>query len=247
MTTLATTPSTGAFDEPEGMAPRGTLVLLTGRGESVATYGRFGRRLAADAFRVRVVPTDPGDLDGARAEALAVLGAADDGRPVTLVGSDAGASVAALLARELEVDGVVLVGPVLSAPETEVSSWEDELEARTACPTHRGVLGRDAHFTRGALGEPLPAGLREAFAAPLDLPTLVVHGTADPFASTEAVRALVATLPRGAGVLVPGGRHDVLNDVTHRSVAASVVLFLEQLRGGPDAAPLVELVGLGQR
>ena len=30
-----------------------------------------------------------------------------------------------------------------------------------------------------------------------------------------------------------GGRHDALNDLTHRTVAAAVVQFLERLRLGP--------------
>ncbi|MZG19199.1 alpha/beta hydrolase, partial [Streptomyces sp. SID5914] len=32
--------------------------------------------------------------------------------------------------------------------------------------------------------------------------------------------------------VVLGGHHDVLNDLTHRSVAAEVVTFLEALRDG---------------
>jgi pimeloyl-ACP methyl ester carboxylesterase len=36
----------------------------------------------------------------------------------------------------------------------------------------------------------------------------------------------------GTLVTIAGGRHDVLNDVTHRTVAATVVLFLERLRLG---------------
>jgi hypothetical protein len=33
---------------------------------------------------------------------------------------------------------------------------------------------------------------------------------------------------------ITGGRHDVLNDVTHRTVAATIVLFLERLRLGAE-------------
>ncbi|MZG13854.1 alpha/beta hydrolase, partial [Streptomyces sp. SID5914] len=40
---------------PQGLRTRGTVVVVPGRGESHATYNRFGRRLAADAYRVRVV------------------------------------------------------------------------------------------------------------------------------------------------------------------------------------------------
>ncbi|MFI0507495.1 hypothetical protein ACH3WN_32360 [Streptomyces albogriseolus] len=46
-----------AWDEPEGIAPHGTLVVLPGRGEHGGVYERFGRRIAADgypAWQVRV-------------------------------------------------------------------------------------------------------------------------------------------------------------------------------------------------
>ena len=33
--------------------------------------------------------------------------------------------------------------------------------------------------------------------------------------------------------VVVDGRHDILNDASHRSVAATVVLFLERLRSAP--------------
>ena len=47
-----------AWDEPGGLIPRGTVVVIPGRGETPAVYERFGRRLAGDAYRVRAV-TDP--------------------------------------------------------------------------------------------------------------------------------------------------------------------------------------------
>ena len=37
-----------AWDEPDGLMPRGTVVVVPGRGEVPAVYERFGRRLAAD-------------------------------------------------------------------------------------------------------------------------------------------------------------------------------------------------------
>ena len=39
--------------------------------------------------------------------------------------------------------------------------------------------------------------------------------------------------------LVGGGLHDVLNDVTHRSVAATIVLFLEHVKAG--TGPIITL------
>ena len=46
------------WTEPEGIVARGTLVVIPGRGERGAHYERFGRRVAADGYRVHAV-TDP--------------------------------------------------------------------------------------------------------------------------------------------------------------------------------------------
>jgi len=202
------------FDEPTGIAPRGTLVVLTGRGETPAVYGRFGRRLSADAYRVRVVETRLDDLEATRAAVATAL--VDAVAPRVLVGSDAGATVATRLADDF--DALILAG----LPSGEGAA-ADELEARTACPAHRAVLAE--HGVPGQLGAALPAP-----GAPT-VPTLVIHGDADPIASP----------PTGFNrvVLVSEGRHDILNDVTHRSVAATIVLFLERLRLGAGLPAIV--------
>lgn len=49
-----------------------------------------------------------------------------------------------------------------------------------------------------------------------------------------AVRARYAAATAAELVGITGSRHDVLNDVTHRTVAATIVLFLERLRLGPE-------------
>jgi len=124
------------WTEPEGIACRGTLVVIPGRGEQPAHYERFGRRIAADGYRVHAVaePTaDPALTVSQVSGQLADQGTAD---PRVLAGSDTGARYAAAAAAEL--------------------------------------------------------------------------------------------------VSISGGRHDVLNDVTHRTVAATIVLFLERLRLGAE-------------
>jgi pimeloyl-ACP methyl ester carboxylesterase len=237
----ATLPSAApSFDEPTGVAPRGTLILLTGRGEPASVYQRFGRRIAADAYRVRIVETRLDDLDGTRREVAALV---EDGAlpgPKVLAGSDAGAVLAAALAHDLDVDALLLAGLALpdgDGPDPD-DTWDSELELRTACPAHRGVLTGEPALRRGRLADPLPAPLAEAVGAPA-LPTLVVHGADDAVApAAQALRPL-AGAPGVEAVLIAGGRHDILNDVTHRSVAATVVLFLERLRLGPELAPIV--------
>jgi alpha-beta hydrolase superfamily lysophospholipase len=223
---------TNAYDEPEGIAPRGTVIVAAGRGETEAAYQRFGRRIAADGYRVRVLP----DVAANPAESLAAAEKllVDDGSPAprVIVGSDTGALFALALARRAVpgLDAVVLAG--LLAPGSagvDVSEWTDELEARTACPTHRRVLAGGA-VTPGALSAArIPIELI-GDAEDGTIPTLGVHGDADPISPLAAARDAYP----GPITVIAGGRHDVLNDVTHRTVAATIILFLERLRLGAD-------------
>ena len=225
------------WTEPEGIAVRGTLVVIPGRGEQPAHYERFGRRVAADGYRVHAV-TDP-TLDAAltASQISDQLTGPGTPRPLILAGSDTGALFAAGLAATGQapwLDALVLAG----LPATEASpgrgSWEDELDTRTACPTHRGRLSGPG-LRRGALYEPVPAGWAER--AELDAvtqPILGIHGTDDPVSPLAAIRSRYAAAASAELVSIAGGRHDVLNDVTHRTVAGTIVLFLERLRLGAD-------------
>ncbi|GLY00410.1 lysophospholipase [Actinoplanes sp. NBRC 101535] len=220
---------TNAYDEPEGIAPRGTVVVAAGRGESTGAYRRFGRRIAADGYRVRVLPDVAADPAASFAAVAKLLGDETLPRPRVLVGADAGALFARTLAGSATdgLDAVILAGvPTGSFPEV---TPEDELEARTGCPTHRGVLSGGA-LTPGALSAaPIPTEFIGEIGE-VTIPTLGLHGDADP---VSPLAGAWAEYP-GTVVTVAGGRHDILNDVTHRTVAATVVLFLERLRLGAD-------------
>jgi alpha-beta hydrolase superfamily lysophospholipase len=133
-----------SFAGPAGPAPRGTLIVVPGRGERSGVYTRFGTRLASDAYPVHVVVAPSRDEALARAQIAALVNRDETPRPIVLVGSDAGALFAAeLLASEdrLEVDGLILAGlPSPSDVPPSAAAWDDELAARTTCPTHRGRL-----------------------------------------------------------------------------------------------------------
>jgi len=230
--------------EPDGIAPRGTLIVIPGRGEGPELYERFGRRIAADAYRVQAVADPVADPALATSQVLAITA---DVRPYVLVGSDTGALFAAGLVASGQVtgvDAVVLAGlPTADSESTaagsaSVESWEAELAARTACPTHRGRLaGRG--LRRGALFEPVPVGWESlADLGRVAVPVLGLHGTADPVSPLDAARERYRQAPRAELISIAGGVHDVLNDVTHRTVAATIVLFLERLRLGPELAPI---------
>ncbi|BBH69547.1 lysophospholipase [Actinoplanes sp. OR16] len=221
---------TNAFDEPAGIAPRGTVIVAAGRGETIDAYQRFGKRIAADGYKVRLLPDVVPDLESSFAAAEKLL--VDDGLPGprVIVGSDTGALFALALARRAApgLDAVVVAGiPLPEAPGVDLIGWEGELEARTGCPAHRGVLAAGA-VTPGALfSAQIPT---ELIGEPGDvtIPTLGLHGADDPISPLASARPAYP----GRLVGIAGGRHDILNDVTHRTAAATIILFLERLRLG---------------
>ena len=249
MTAPATTRGAG-WHPAEGLLPRGTLVLLPGRGEHPGVYERFGRRLAADAYVVHVLDTAGLDQPATVAEVARLA----EGAPVPLVlaGSDTGAlrALAAAVDPSLRIDALLLAGTALAADGASIADWEDELTARTACPTHRGRLDADPGFGRGTLAEPVPAAFTQAAdqaARQLgDLPVLLIHGDADAVSPVAEARRLASALPGAVLATVAGGRHDALNDISHRSVAATVVQWLERLRGGPRSPAVVTLSTAGR-
>jgi len=225
------------WTEPEGITCRGTLVVIPGRGEQPAHYGRFGGRVAADGYRTHAVtdPTaDPALTVSQVSGQLAHPGAPG---PRVLAGSDTGALFAAGLAASGQIpglDAVVLAGLPTAEADNGAGSWDQELDARTACPAHRARLSAPG-LRQGALYEPVPDGWAEwADLGSVTQPILGLHGADDPVSPLPAARAWYATAPAAELVSITGGRHDVLNDVTHRTVAATIVLFLERLRLGPE-------------
>lgn len=227
--------SSFAWDEPEGLAARGTLIVLAGRGEHGGVYERFGRRLAFDAYRVRALGdpvADPSVLD----EAAKLLADESLPGPKVLVGSDTGALYAARLAAEQTggVDALVLAGLPTAAWHSE--SWRAEVEARTSCPTHQARLANDPDFRRGALDE--TPELLEPRLDRVRVPVLALHGEDDTVSPLAQALDTYTGHPGVRTVTLTGGRHDVLNDALHRTVAATVVLFLERLRLSPEL-PLI--------
>jgi alpha-beta hydrolase superfamily lysophospholipase len=245
------------FLEPDGIQPRGTLLVIPGRGEQGEVYKRFGSRIAADAYRVEVLSDPTADAEATRAEIEQRLQPLAAVHPLVLVGSDTGALFAAGLLANDELSGVtgaILAGlpvsadPAAATATATAGSWDEELEARTTCPTHRGHISA-ALVTPGALYQPAPQDwLERANLAAIQIPVLAIHGQEDPISSLDAARERYAPVLNLEFVSVAGARHDALNDQSHRSVAATVVLWLERLKlHGPElnAIATPELVGYG--
>ncbi|HCS62346.1 MAG TPA: lysophospholipase, partial [Microbacterium sp.] len=110
---------------------RGTLAVVTGRGERAPVYERFAQRISADGYTVAIFEAD--------ADAAAAWIATADA-PRVLVGSDTGAaSVLRLLSQGEEVDAAIIAGTPV---DVEGSTQPADAE-RTACPLHLGVLGTE--------------------------------------------------------------------------------------------------------
>jgi alpha-beta hydrolase superfamily lysophospholipase len=222
------------WDEPAGLAPRGTVVVLPGRGEAPGLYQRFGRRLAADAYRVRVAGDATAGPEEVSAGVKALLAEPGVTRPVVLAGSDAGALLALRLVASGAVDADALILAGLPDLDGAAVAEDDEVELRASCPTHQNLLRDGTSVDLGALRpERIPPALRE----PVDpgqvrVPVLGLHGDNDFIAPWDRVAGRYRALPTAQVSLVDDGRHDVLNAAHHRSVAATVVLFLEGLRAG---------------
>jgi alpha-beta hydrolase superfamily lysophospholipase len=264
-----TVSTTIRYDGPAELRTRGRILVVPGRGESQAAYVRLATRLAADSYHVRVLAPpaiDPADVDGAVARlARAVLREAEAGpdggdRPLILIGADTGAlAIAAVLAQGALAQGaltgrppqpdavapaglpdaVVLAG-LPGRGRQHTGDWAGELDARTQCSAHRGVLGGDAQVQRGRLATAVPDELIDlAFTDRAAARHLVLIGDLDPLADREEVAQYVKALPAGQLAVVAGARHDVLNDLPHRSVAAAIVGFLERLRGSAAFEPVI--------
>jgi pimeloyl-ACP methyl ester carboxylesterase len=242
MTLLSQDAAGASWTEPEGLAPRGTLIVVPGRGERPEVYERFGRRISADAYRVHAVADPTVDAGLVKDQIAAVLGGPG---PLVLVGSDTGALDAAALAASGQlagVDALVLAGlPTDTGAAAPAASpaWEDELLARSTCPTHRGRL--DTGIVRqGALYEPVPdSWVEQADLARITQPVLGLHGVDDPISPLPAVREKYAAASHAELYSVTGTTHDALNNATHRTVAATVILFLERLRADATLQPIV--------
>ena len=214
--------SVTSWTEPEGLNPRGTVIVIPGRGERPGVYERFGRRIAADAYRVHAV-ANPVD-DPALAEEQ-VHGLLDGPKPVVLAGSDTGALFAAglvasgRLPRGRRAHARRTADPCLRQAAGQAPAPRPGGGARPQdrLPTHRERLAGPV-LRRGALYEPVPDGwLDQADLKAVAVPVLSLHGSADPVSPVDAASERYAAAPRAEQVVIADGRHDALNDVTHRT------------------------------
>lgn len=233
-----------------------TIVFLHGFGEHAGLYHRLGNALNASGIDLwaldeighgltegdRAVIDSIGDLveNGRRLTALAE--AAARGGPVFLAGHSLGSVAAAVSAARdpgryagLILSGSVLspVGWVLDLARDEGADLALDPADLSSDPFYLDELEHDPlAFTSAEGGASLLRVLPAAWAElettlpAVDLPVLFVHGELDPIAPVEQARSWADRLPGGRLAEFAGARHDVLNDVVHRDVAAAITEFV---------------------
>lgn len=196
---------------------RGTVRILVGRGESAAVYDRFARRLASDGYLVYVGNSTDVHPD-----------ASENVSPTILIGVDTGILDAVRLvnANPDASDALVLVG-IPGTDDPTAPGWPEEITARASCPTQQRRLREDTIVTPDSL---VPQHVPAIERLSTEIPVLALHGVDDTISPLALAEPRYRALGHVRLKTVTDGRHDVLNSIHHRSVAAAVVTFLEEVR-----------------
>lgn len=231
--------------------PRAAVIFLHGFGEHTGLYHRYGFTLnaagidlwAVDQFGHGLTPGVRGDFttleaSNGLADGLAelVLTATPD-IPLVAQGHSFGA-VATLFRLLAAPDqyraGVISGAPLIPVPDlVDANSTFEILPSQlSADPFYLDSMENDPLAFVDADGGPLARELDrgwDRFGAELPalaLPTLAVHGSNDAIAPVGALRAYADQIEPLTLMEIPGGGHDILNDVTHREVAAAIIDFV---------------------
>lgn len=253
---LETTDGRAYYRHWAAEAPRAAVIFLHGFGEHTGVYHRYGFALnaagidlwAVDQFGHGLTSGDRGDFTTLEAsirlgdELARLAAAATPGIPLVAQGHSFGA--VATLWKLIDDAGPYRAAVVSGAPLVPVaglvdadSTFEILPSQLSADPFYLDLMENDPLAFVDADGGPLARELDrgwDTFGASLSnltLPTLAVHGGNDPIGPVGAVRAYAEQIPALSLVEVAGGGHDILNDVTHRDVAATIVEFINRHRG----------------
>ncbi|MDP9165952.1 MAG: lysophospholipase [Actinomycetota bacterium] len=233
--------------------PHAAVIFLHGFGEHTGLYHRYGFALnaagidlwAVDQFGHGLTPGERGDFTTleasiALADRLAELASAES-PGIPLVGQGHSFGAVATLFRLLANPDGYRAGVISGAPLVPVpglvganSTFEIAPTQLSADPFYLDAIENDPLAFVDADGGPLARELDRGWDTfgktlpTLTVPTLAVHGSNDPIAPVGAVRAYAEQIDALSLVEVPGGGHDILNDVTHRQVAADLVAFIDR-------------------
>ena len=237
--------------------PRAAVIFLHGFGEHTGVYHRYGFALnaagidlwAVDQFGHGLTPGERGDFGSLEdsiglADKLAEL-ASDTTPGIPLVAQGHSFGAVATLWKLVDAPDPYRAAIISGAPLVPVpglvdadSTFEIAPSQLSADPFYLDQMENDPLAFVDADGGPLARELDrgwDAFGATLPtlkVPTLAVHGGNDPIAPIGAIRAYAEQIDPLSLIEIEGGGHDILNDVTHREVAAAIVAFVgEHLAG----------------
>lgn len=230
--------------------PRAAVIFLHGFGEHTGVYHRYGFALnaagidlwAVDQFGHGLSPGDRGDFgtieqSSELADVLTEMAEGErPGIPLIAQGHSFGSIVT--LFRLLQQPDRYRAGVISGAPLVPVPGMLDADAAFDLDPAwlsddpfYLDLLDNDPLAFVDADGGPLARALDSAwdrFGADLpklSVPTLAVHGIADPIAQIGGVRAYAGQLD-ALQLAEFTGHHDILNDTVHREVTQTIVDFV---------------------
>ena len=199
------------YQPEKGELPRGTVIVVGGRGESAVLYSRFATKLCAAGYTVNVFGDVTDDLPSASLAISNVLADRSFPEPKVLIGSDTGALLAMRLGMqpELGIDGIVVAGvPASEGPP----------------PRRLVVVESDS-----ASDSSVPALLRAVEPHRIDAPVLALHGQGDSVAPVDPALEIYRAIPHSEIVMIDSGEHHILDGMTDRTAVATIVAFLERV------------------
>lgn len=233
--------------------PRAAIIFLHGFGEHSGLYDRYGFALntagidlwSVDQFGHGRSPGPRGQLgtiEESSALAERVTELAEHHRPgIPLVAQGHSYGAVVTLFRLLDHPERYRAGVISGAPLVPIRELVDlntamnlDLAGLASDPFYLDCIDNDPLSFSTADSRRLTRELDKAWDSfgsrlpGLTVPTLAVHGEVDPIAAPGAVRAYAEQIPALRYREFPGCRHDVLNDIAHREVAAEVVAFVDE-------------------
>jgi alpha-beta hydrolase superfamily lysophospholipase len=231
--------------------PRAAVIFLHGFGEHTGLYHRYGFSLnnagidlwAVDQLGHGLSPGERGDFgsfddSAALAETLTdIVQREHPGLPLVAQGHSLGSVVTLfrlLGAPDRYRAGVVSGAPLIPVRELLDADTSFELDPSwlSSDPFYLDALEHDPLAFVDADGSTLTRELDAAWdrmgaeLPKLAVPTLAIHGAADPVAPVGGVRAYAEQIDALQLREFPGAHHDVLNETVHREVAGTIVEFV---------------------
>lgn len=232
--------------------PRAAVVFLHGFGEHTGLYHRYGFTLnaagidlwALDQYGHGLSPGERGDFvsfdtSSGLADALTdIVEREHPGLPLVAQGHSLGSVVTVfrlLNQPERYRAGVISGAPLIPVPELVDADTSLELDPSwlSSDPFYLDSLEYDPLAFVDADGSVLAGELDKAWdrlgaeLPKLTVPTLAVHGSADPIAPVGGVRSYAEQIESLQLTEFPEYRHDVLNESVHRDVARVVIDFVD--------------------